>query len=284
MAEVLRRDPHHVIYLKWSYDGNGFKKTFGFVPKQVVDLQTITNRLKIPSKFDATCAKVTGGPFCCRASYFSNICRPSEDVLEHHAAKTCVVYVFGVEEEKIVERLSSIAHTRASEMSLLGPGQPHVNPLSMKRSDEKSDRYNKMKEVKSHRRNRNEDEQRRSRRRDEDEQRRSRHRIEEGQRRGQRDNDDDAEVSVTKKIRVSDCDGRQRESRPRRYEDRRHEDRDRKERTDSECKNRRERKAERRDKEREDSKLVKSAKDGKERAGEKSMEARGWRMDGWYKP
>ena len=100
MKKALGKDRHCVIYLKWEFDGIGFRKIFGFDPSDVIDVWKTAERLSILSN-STLFAK--GSPATRRASFYSDFARPSEGVLILEAAES-VGFDIGIEEEKIGEK------------------------------------------------------------------------------------------------------------------------------------------------------------------------------------
>ena len=94
-------------------------------------------RLNLSRKFDVICERVTGGPFCRRASFCSDFARPSKNVLDHKAARTCVGFVFGVEEMKIDERLEYPVTRHAKDLAPSHSDQQRDSPPRKKDRKEK---------------------------------------------------------------------------------------------------------------------------------------------------
>ena len=104
ITNVLKADRHRVLTIRWSVDRRHFRDTFGFIPKTVINIPSFARRENGEMvSFDEVCEKVTGGPFCQRASFFSDNALPSDPAFDHRAMRGCAGFDFINEEKKLGE-------------------------------------------------------------------------------------------------------------------------------------------------------------------------------------
>ena len=109
---ALKSDRHVVLNFRWTFDQIGFKDSFGFLPKNVICAGDVADEIGCSRKFDAICEWVTGGIFCQRGSWFTDLEEPTKYAFRHRGYRTCVVSKFIADNRNLKEKIEFQAERR----------------------------------------------------------------------------------------------------------------------------------------------------------------------------